>query len=100
MCFVLGQAFSQYKSYMGAFDKTVPEEFEDAITTLTRQAHVTKCSNACLQQLLTTKPKDTLRLKIQSELQALRRHGVKEGEVLHPLLMSKIQLALTLRYNF
>ena len=94
------KAWDRHKKLVGAFDKAMPDEQGGLIEDTIKQSHVTKCELVCLNELMTTKPKDALRVKIQQELQSLRKAGLKEEGALQELLYDKVKLALTMRYHY
>eukprot|EP00971_Amphidinium_carterae_P284059 5639724-Amphidinium_carterae.2 len=58
---------------------------------------VTKATACVLFHLAKEKEPASLRAKIQAELKSLREDGLQEKELLHPLLYTRVQHALSMR---
>eukprot|EP00971_Amphidinium_carterae_P167127 3311589-Amphidinium_carterae.6 len=80
----------------GAFDVAVDTDLKEVVQQSSNRAYITKSAACSLHLLLNVKDKDKLRHGVQGELQALRKVSLKEADVLPPLLLQKMQLALAM----
>lgn len=69
----------------------------DECEVLLKMAAVTKCSACLLNGFQSNDTLETVRDKVAAEIKELRVWAVKEAEVLHPLLMTRVRAALALK---
>ena len=63
-----------------------------------REATITKACAAMITTFVTKESRTAIRAELQKEVKELRLAGLKEKEVLPPLLVENLLLALALRY--
>ena len=98
-CLLSLEAFGDYQRLVGALEDSgeVVEETYKVCRAILTESFVTKASGCLLHHMVKETDKELLRAKVQAEIRELRSHDIKEKEALHPLLYTRVQLALALK---
>ena len=91
------EALRLVKRVQGTFEKTADVELESAVAATMMRAQATKHNACCLVVLQKEKDAGLARSKLQAEIRELRAEGLREAEVLHPIIWSRIQKAMACR---
>ena len=91
------QALAEFEDAHGAFGVAVDESVVKDARAAVATARATKCSACIIDACLKNEGKSELRGLFQAEIKALRGHGHKEKELLHPLLYQRVLKGLAMR---